>query len=106
MRVDITDATDVPLQLCVACGKAYAVKVGARWPEPHEHAASTRIGRERITIRVTEAEADCEWCAATDERFDELTDFMLGPRPDEREKGDDDGVEYADPRDEREERRR
>lgn len=91
-RVDISDATGVPLRLCVPCGQAHAEKIGARWPEPHEHSAVTRFGRDRVTIRVVkDVEPDCEWCASVE-------------REPERDRDEDDGQTYADPRDEREER--
>lgn len=56
---------DSPLQLCEQHGREYAKTVGARWPEPHEHSASTKKDGSRwtFTIRVRPDETgDCDYC--------------------------------------------
>lgn len=93
MQVVIKDKTGYPLRLCENCGKDYARRHKAEWPLPHQTGRTSWIGgnrRDKVTILLDRDadEPDCAWC---DERP-------------EREKGEDDGLEYADPRDAREER--
>lgn len=82
--------------LCERHARELAAGEGSRWPEPHEHSAKTRHKDGEAThIRVFRDKAgECEQCASpsTEElnavvherRFDELTNWMLGPRPEEQ----------------------
>lgn len=93
MQVVIKDSTGYSLRLCENCGKAYAKRIKADWPLPHQTGRTTWIGgnrRDKVTILLDREadEPDCEWCDADAQRL----------------RDDDDGRTYSDPRDEREDR--
>lgn len=54
-----------PLQLCEQHGREQAARLQARWPEPHEHGASTKLPNSRwtVTVRVLkDREGLCDHC--------------------------------------------
>jgi hypothetical protein len=48
--------------LCEGHGREEAARLGARWPQPHEHAAVTRVDRVVYIVRVTAGVASCDLC--------------------------------------------
>lgn len=56
---------DTPLQLCEPCARKQATRLKARWPEPHEHSATTKQPGHgwATTIRVRpDLSGDCDHC--------------------------------------------
>lgn len=91
-------------QLCETHGREEAERLKVRWPAPHEHSVTaweSERKRWKYEIRVRPSlEGVCDLCTLPTEA--EINAIYRG---EDRERGDDDGVEYADPRDEQEERR-
>ena len=81
-------------------------KCGATYPENRAHVHVCRPGDvKQLRHRQADPHCTCNDCIA-DHIADEVTDTEdTEAEENPREKGDDDGVEYGDPRDERDERR-
>lgn len=100
----VNGRADYTEQYCGRHGRACSQAYGARWPLAHEHSTTTWKADWRHTkydVRVlTDRDGACDACAASTPS--EINDVFHGR---DRERGDDDAVEYADPRDEQDERR-
>ena len=72
----------IPLQLCEPCARRQATRLGARWPEPHEHSATTKQPSHgwATTIRVRpDLDVACDHCVPDRELSTvEIEDVIAG----------------------------
>lgn len=73
--------TGIPLQLCERCARTQAARLGARWPESHEHSATTKQPGHgwATTIRVRpDLDGACDHCVPLELPETSIEDVALG----------------------------